>query len=68
MKKFFQTIVNMFKIEDLRKRLIYTFLLIVVYRLGSYVVIPGIDATQIAALQQKTSEGLVGLLNMLAMV
>ena len=64
MKKFFQTIVNMFKIEDLRKRLIYTFLLIVVYRLGSYVVIPGIDATQIAALQQKSTEGLVGLLNM----
>ena len=64
MKKFFQTIANMFKIEDLRKRLIYTFLLIVVYRLGSYVVLPGIDATQIAALQQKTSEGLVGLLNM----
>ena len=64
MKKFFQTIANMFKIEDLRKRLIYTFLLIVVYRLGSYVVIPGIDATQIAALQQKSTEGLVGLLNM----
>ena len=64
MKRFFQTIANMFKIEDLRKRLIYTFMLIVVYRLGSYVVIPGIDASQIAALQQKTSEGLVGLLNM----
>jgi len=64
MKKFFQTIANMFKIEDLRKRLIYTFMLIVVYRLGSYIVIPGIDASQIAALQQKTSEGLVGLLNM----
>ncbi len=64
MKKFFQTIANMFKIEDLRKRLIYTFLLIVVYRLGSYIVIPGIDATQIAALQQKSTEGLVGLLNM----
>ena len=64
MKRFFQTIVNMFKIEDLRKRLIYTFMLIVVYRLGSYIVIPGIDATQIASLQQKTSEGLVGLLNM----
>ena len=64
MKRFFQTIANIFKIEDLRKRLIYTFLLIVVYRLGSYIVIPGIDATQIAALQSKTSEGLVGLLNM----
>ena len=64
MKHFFQTIANIFKIEDLRKRLLYTFLLIVVYRLGSYIVIPGIDASQIAALQQKTSEGLVGLLNM----
>ena len=64
MKRFFQTIANIFKIEDLRKRLIYTFLLIVVYRLGSYIVIPGIDATQIASLQSKTSEGLVGLLNM----
>ena len=64
MKRFFQTIANIFKIEDLRKRLLYTFGLIVVYRLGSYIVIPGIDATQIAALQSRTSEGLVGLLNM----
>ena len=64
MKRFFQTIANIFKIEDLRKRLLYTFGLIVIYRLGSYIVLPGIDASQIAALQQKTSEGLVGLLNM----
>ena len=64
MKRFFQTIVNIFKIEDLRKRLIYTFMLIVVYRLGSYVVLPGIDASQLASLQAKSSEGLVGLLNM----
>ena len=64
MKRFFQTIANIFKIEDPRKRLLYTFGLIVIYRLGSYIVIPGIDATQIAALQAKTSEGLVGLLNM----
>ncbi len=64
MKRFFQTIVNIFKIEDLRKRLLYTFLLIVVYRFGSYVVLPGIDASQLAALQAKSSEGLVGLLNM----
>jgi len=64
MKHFFQTIANIFKIEDLRKRLIYTFGLIVIYRLGSYIVIPGIDASQLSMLQQKTSEGLVGLLNM----
>ncbi len=64
MKHFFQTIANIFKIEDLRKRLLYTFGLIVVYRLGSYIVIPGIDASQLAALQNTASEGLVGLLNM----
>ncbi|MBO4571138.1 MAG: preprotein translocase subunit SecY [Bacteroidales bacterium] len=64
MKRFFQTIVNIFKIEDLRKRLLYTFMLIIVYRFGSYVVLPGIDASQLAALQAKSSEGLVGLLNM----
>ena len=64
MKHFFQTIANIFKIEDLRKRLLYTFGLIVVYRLGSYIVIPGIDASQLASLQNTASEGLVGLLNM----
>ena len=64
MKRFFQTIANIFKIEDLRKRILYTFGLIVIYRLGSYIVIPGIDASQLATLQAKSSEGLVGLLNM----
>ena len=64
MKRFFQTIVNIFKIEELRKRLLYTFGLICIYRLGSYVVIPGIDASQLAVLQSKASEGLVGLMNM----
>lgn len=64
MKKFFETIKNIFKIEELRKRIIYTVLLIMVYRLGSFVVLPGIDPTQLAALQQQASQGLVGLLNM----
>ena len=64
MKKFFETIKNIFKIEELRKRLIYTFLLILVYRFGCFVVLPGIDASMLANLQSKTQEGLVGLLNM----
>jgi len=64
MKRFFQTIINIFKIEELRKRLLYTFGLICIYRLGSYIVIPGIDASQLAVLQSKASEGLVGLMNM----
>ena len=64
MKKFIETIKNIFKIEELRKRLVYTFLLILVYRFGCFVVLPGIDATMLASLQGKTQEGLVGLLNM----
>ncbi len=62
--KFVETIKNIFKIEELRKRLIYTFLLILVYRLGCFVVLPGIDASMLATLQDSTQEGLVGLLNM----
>ena len=64
MKKFFETIKNIFKIEELRKRLWYTFVLILVYRLGCFVVLPGIDASMLSNLQANTQEGLVGLLNM----
>ena len=64
MKRFIDTIKNIFKIEELRKRIVYTFLLILVYRLGCFIVLPGIDPTMLASLQSKTSEGLVGLLNM----
>lgn len=66
MKKLIETIKNIFKIEDLKKRIIYTLLLLVVYRLGSFVVMPGIDPSTIANsdLARQTSEGLMGLLNM----
>ena len=64
MRKFIETIKNIFKIEDLRKRIVYTLLLILVYRFGCFVVLPGIDATMLARLQSSTQEGLVGLLNM----
>ena len=62
--KFIDTIKNIFKIEELRKRILYTVGLILVYRLGCFVVLPGIDDTMLAQLQSTTSEGLVGLLNM----
>ena len=64
MKKFIQTIKNIFKIEELRKRIGYTVLLLLVYRLGCFIVLPGIDSTMLANLQDTASEGLVGLLNM----
>ena len=43
--RFIQTIKNIWTIEELRKRLTVTFLLVVVYRLGCYVALPGINRT-----------------------
>jgi len=59
-----QTIKNIFKIEDLRARLIYTFGIILLYRLGKYVTLPGIDPAQLVNLKHQTSSGLMGLLDM----
>ena len=64
MKKFIETIKNIYKIEELRKRIGYTILLVLIYRLGCYVVLPGLDPARLTALQGSTQEGLVGLLNM----
>ena len=66
MKKFIETIQNIFKIEELKKRIVYTLLLILVYRIGCFIVLPGIDAAALAesSLAKNSQEGLVGLLNM----
>ena len=66
MKKLIQTIKNIFKIEELRTRILYTLGLLVIYRLGSFIVLPGIDSALIAnsELAQRSSEGLMGLLTM----
>lgn len=63
-KKLRENIRNIFKIEELRKRITYTILIILIYRFGSYVVLPGIDPNQLAELQNQSSSGLLGLLNM----
>lgn len=64
MKKLIQTIRNISKIEELRTRILYTIGIVLIYRLGAYVVLPGVDPDQLANLQNQTSEGLLGLLNM----
>ncbi|MDD4147844.1 MAG: preprotein translocase subunit SecY [Candidatus Cloacimonetes bacterium] len=64
MKRFIQTIRNIYKIEELRKRIIFTIGIVLIYRLGAYVVLPGIDPSQLAGLQNQTKGGLLGLLNM----
>jgi len=64
MKKFIETLKNIWNIEELRSRIIVTLSLILIYRLGAYVVLPGVDPRGLAALQQQGSSGLVGLINM----
>jgi len=64
MKKFIETLKNIYKIEDLRSRLGITLFLILIYRLGSYVSLPGVDPAQLTQLKNQTSEGLLGLLDM----
>lgn len=55
---------NIWKIEDLRKKLLVTILYVVIYRLGSFVVIPGIDPEALSALQSQTEGGLLALVDM----
>ena len=63
MKKFFTTLSNIWKIEDLRVRIINTLLFLLIYRVGSFVVLPGVNGASFA---NQKAEGLVGLLNMFA--
>jgi preprotein translocase subunit SecY len=66
MKKLIETLKNIYKIEDLRSRLSVTLLFLMVYRFGSFVILPGIDPdpANFEALQSQTSDGILGLLNM----
>ncbi|GAB4134192.1 MAG: preprotein translocase subunit SecY [Bacteroidia bacterium] len=65
MKKFINTIKNIFSIEELRQRIIYTLGFLLIYRLGSYVVIPGVDPVALARSSQN-DEGILQLINIFA--
>ena len=62
--RFIETIKNIWKIEDLRARLLTTALFVLIYRFGSFVVLPGIDPTALSALHNQTAGGLMALLDM----
>ena len=64
MRKAIETLKNIWKIEDLRQRILITILFVAIYRLGSYVVLPGINPAMLSKLHEQTSEGLLALLNM----
>ncbi|MBW2962197.1 preprotein translocase subunit SecY [Mesonia aestuariivivens] len=61
--KFIETIKNVWKIEELKNRILITLGLLLVYRFGTQVVLPGIDASQLSSLANQTEDGLLGLLN-----
>ena len=64
MKKLIQTFQNIFKIEELKKRILYTLGLLLIYRFGSFVVIPGINPNALSSLaDQASGSGLLGLLD-----
>jgi len=64
MKAFFETLKNIYKIEDLRNRILYTLGILLIYRLGSFIVLPGVDPEMLANLKDQTDEGIMGLLDM----
>ncbi|HMB99965.1 MAG TPA: preprotein translocase subunit SecY [Flavobacteriaceae bacterium] len=61
--KFIETLKNVWKIEELRNRILLTLSLLLVYRFGAQIVLPGIDAAQLGGLQDSTDSGILGLLN-----
>lgn len=63
MKRFFQTIRNIFSIEDLRVRILNTIGFLIIFRLGSFIVIPGIDPNHPSLSGAGATEGILGLLN-----
>jgi preprotein translocase subunit SecY len=64
MKKLIETLENIWKIEDLRLRIGWTILLVAIYRFGSFVVLPGINANALAKMHEQTAGGLMSLLDM----
>ncbi|MDR0714356.1 MAG: preprotein translocase subunit SecY [Bacteroidales bacterium] len=64
MKSFIQTLKNIWKIEELRTRILFTLGILVVYRLCTFVTMPGIDPNQLKGLQDQTAGGILSLLDM----
>ena len=64
MKKFFESFLNVWKIEELKNRIFVTLGLLLVYRFGAHVTLPGIDATQLHSLAGQTKNGIGSILDM----
>jgi preprotein translocase subunit SecY len=64
MKKFIESLSNVWKIEELKNRILITLGLLLVYRFGAHVTLPGIDATQLNSLAGQTKDGIGSILDM----
>ncbi|MBQ2298528.1 MAG: preprotein translocase subunit SecY [Bacteroidaceae bacterium] len=62
--KIVKTFTNIWRIEDLRSRILFTLVFVAIYRLGSYVVLPGVDTEALQGLRNQTEGGLMSLLDM----
>lgn len=58
MKKFFEAFANVWKIEELKNRILVTLGLLLVYRFGAHVTLPGIDATKLGGLTDQANQGI----------
>ncbi len=66
MKKLIETIKNIYRIEDLRFKLVFTFWMLAIYRIGTYVTLPGVDPNMLQGSASQASGGIFGLINMFA--
>lgn len=66
MRKLLDKLRNIWSIEELRRRIVYTIVLLVVYRLGSFVILPGVDSEALEGLQGQTKNNILGLINTFA--
>ena len=62
----FQTIKNALKTPDVRKRLLYTLLLIVLFRLGTFITVPGVNALNLEAFTSGMTSGIAGLIDLIS--
>jgi preprotein translocase subunit SecY len=59
----FQTLGNIFKVKDLRRRILFTLLMLVVFRIGSFIPVPNTNSEALKMLAEQQGAGLFGLLN-----
>lgn len=62
----FKTIINAFKTPDIRKKILYTLLLIVVFRLGSYITVPGVDSVALQSAMESSGTGIADMIDMIS--